>query len=309
MKKALSLVLAIVLMFGCVTVSFAADEQIAKPFENSEFFTDGDYTLHYRTYEPEESAKNQIMLLHGFCLSTVSFEGLAEEYVANGYKVVLVDLPDFGYSSRETSKMELVAREELVYDLMTALGGTWIVGGHSMGGGVAANLATNYPETVTGLVLIAPQTAFEVSGVMALLMRSSLAQAGYELILGFASRCPAIIRILLNMSFGDLEFAMAYDTNRIADPLQIKGTGAGLAIMASHATPTDIEKFGELTIPIIIVTASNDNIAEQGRIDDLVNSGAPNLTTKNFEYGGHMVMEYDPQAVADVTLGTIEMCA
>ena len=162
MKKALSLILAVIMAFSLCTVAFAADTA-EKPFDNSNFFCSGEYTLHYRTYEPDGKTKGQILLVHGFCLSTASLEGIAEEYQKAGYFVVTVDAPNFGYSTRENLDMELVDRESLIFALAEELGGTWVVGGHSMGGGIALNLASMYPETFTGLVLFAPQTNSETS--------------------------------------------------------------------------------------------------------------------------------------------------
>ena len=134
MKKIIAVLLAVLMAFSVSASALAADtEDTSKPFENSEFFTSGDYTLHYRTYEPLVAVK-QVMLLHGFGLSTASFEGLAEEYVKKGFRVVLVDLPNFGYSSRENAKTNIVEREELVSALIDELGGKWVLGGHSMGG-------------------------------------------------------------------------------------------------------------------------------------------------------------------------------
>lgn len=302
MKKLTAVFLSILLVFTFATPAFAADVSSNEPFENSSYFTDGSYTLHYRVYDPATPNGKQMILLHGFCLSTVSFEGLAQEYADAGYKVVLADLPNFGYSSRETRKTDLVAREDLVYDLMQNLGGKWIVGGHSMGGGVAANIAIAHPDDVTGLLLFAPQTTPKVGKISAMLMRSVPIAMMYEAILTVASRMPLVIRMLLKTSFSDKNFAAKYDTNKIAKPLQIKGTGKGMAIMASHTTATDIAAFGALTIPIVIVTAKDDKIAVRSRIDELINSGAVNLTTIEFEKGGHMMMEYDPQAVAEKTL-------
>lgn len=308
MKKINSILLALVMAFCCVGVCFAADEAENKPFENSSFFTSGEYTLHYRTYEPSGEQKNQIMLLHGFGLSTVSFEGLAKQYADAGYKTVLVDLPDFGYSTRETANMKLVDREELVYALMKELGGTWILGGHSMGGGVASNVAIAYPDTVKGLVLIAPQTNDEMPKAVNMLMRSFLVRSAFELVIRFACRFPFAIRLMLEMSFSDKEFAAQYDTNRITDTLKQKGTGAAIAVMASHTSPTDAQRFGELSIPIVIVTAENDKVADQSRIDALINAAPEKLVVHEFEQGGHMVMEYNPQGVAEATLGTIAQC-
>lgn len=306
MKKIIALVLSILLVFSLSVSAFAAQDEQALPFENSSFFEDGEYSIHYRTYGPDGAVKNQIMLLHGFGLSTASLEGVAEEYVENGYKVVLVDLPNLGYSTRETASMDLVDREVLVADLMKYLGGTWVVGGHSMGGGVAANVAIDNPDLVTGLVLYAPQTSQEQTAFMSSVMKSAFVTAMFEMVIRLGSRIDLAMKALVAYSFSDLDYAKSYDVSRISKPLQINSTGSGLAIMASHARGTDAEAFGKLEIPIIIVTASNDMVASKDNIDALVNSNPVNLTTYNFEKGGHMMMEYSPEEVAAVTLPVIE---
>lgn len=305
MKKVISVMLAVLLAFTFSAISFAADENAKKPFENSSFFKDGAYTLHYRTYEPETEPEKQIMLLHGFCLSTASFEGLAEEYVKNGYRVVLVDLPNFGYSSRETVFMTLVDRETLVEDLMAELGGKWILGGHSMGGAVAANIAIDCPETVSGLLLFAPQTTQPVNPVMSFFIKSFPVRAMYEVAALVATRIPSLVRMLVDMSFSDSEYAKTYDVSRIADPLKQPGTGSGVAIMATHTRSTDTEAFGKLTVPIVIIKCENDQVAIEENIDALINSSPQKLEVITFDCGGHMFMEYSPEKTAEVTLGTI----
>ena len=150
MKKLISLLLVAVMLFSFCSIASAAEA--GTPFNNSRYYSVGDYTLHYRVFETENPTK-QILLIHGFCLSTVSLEGVAEEYKKAGYRTVLVDAPDFGYSSRENKKTELRSREELIGSLMLSLGGKWIVGGHSMGGGIAINLIVGFiiaPATLGG---------------------------------------------------------------------------------------------------------------------------------------------------------------
>lgn len=175
MKKILSVFLALLLAFSCFAVfGSAASEETEKPFENSAFFEDGDYTLHYRTYGNRLLNRSKIMLFHGFGLSTESLDGIAKEYENAGYYVVTVDMPNFGYSSRENDNTALVSREELAFELMEELGGSWVLGGHSMGGGIAVNLAVNHPEKVKGLVLFAPQTSTEAQGFVSSFMKSKL---------------------------------------------------------------------------------------------------------------------------------------
>ena len=96
--------------------AFAAEE---KPFDNSEFYTEGKYTLHYRVFEAENE-KGKMLMLHGFACSTSTWEPIAAEMVENGYTCVLVDLPGFGYSTRETevSDEDVIARESIVINIM-----------------------------------------------------------------------------------------------------------------------------------------------------------------------------------------------
>ena len=306
MKKTLSFILALIIAFTLTIPAFAAEDD--KPFENSCFYSVGDYTLHYRIYEPDFKAKNQIMLIHGFCLSTASLEGIAEEYMNAGYRVVTVDAPDFGYSSRETVETEKLDRETVIYSLVQHLGGKWIVGGHSMGGGIALNLACDYPEVFTGLVLFAPQSSKEVSGAAGFIASSSLMRSMYNIILKIALMIPGVVRSLVEMSFSDAEYAKKYDIRRISDPLSVKGTGAGIAIMSSHTRGNDFAAISELTIPSVVITATDDRVASAENLQQIIDALGENATVYNCEKGGHMMMEYDAALVAKKTLPVIEKC-
>lgn len=305
MKKLLAVLLSLLMVFSVSSAAFAADiTDLIKPFENSEYFVAGDYVLHYRVYEPPVALK-QVMLLHGFGLSTASFEGLAEEYVKKGFRVVLVDLPNFGYSSRETTDTNIVEREDLVSALIDELGGKWVLGGHSMGGGVAANVAIERQDKVTGLVLFAPQTSQTQSPFVGAIMKSALVRTLFDVIIKFGTQSDFLMRALVEMSFSDKEYAKNYDISRISAPLQIDGTGAGMAIMTSHAQGTNTQKFGELKIPMVIVKTTNDQVANADNLNALINSGAENLEVVTKEEGGHMYMEYAPESACEITYKTV----
>lgn len=304
MKKLLALIMSFVMIFSLVTVAFAEGEETL-PFDNSAFFTSGEYKIHYRTFEPEGKVKDQIFLLHGFCLSTVSLEGVAAEYAKAGYRVVLADAPNFGFSTRETSKMSLVDREVLLFELIESLGGTWIVGGHSMGGGIAINLAVDHPETFTGAVLFAPQTSAEASGFMALMSKSAFMQTLYTLVLKIALMFPSLVRSLVEMSFSSKEFAASYDLSRITRPFTLPGSGAGVAIMASHTRGSDLEAFSALDIPCVILTAADDRVAAADNLQAIIDNAPEGAVVVKDLEGGHMMMEYNPALTAELTLPVI----
>lgn len=304
MKKLTALILAIIMVFSVTSVAFAAESE--KPFENSKFYTSGDYTIHYRVFEAKGKVKGQIFLLHGFCLSTVSLEGVAAEYAKAGYRTVIADAPNFGYSSRENSNMKLIDRETVIYGLIKSLGGKWIVGGHSMGGGIAINLTTDHPETFTGIILFAPQTSSEVSGISATFLRSGVMQTMYTMILKIALLFPSIVRSLVETSFSDKAYAEAYDLSRITDPFRIADSGKGVAIMASHTRGSDLEAFSKLNIPCVILTAKDDRVANADNLQAIIDNAPKGAVVVKDLEGGHMMMEYNPVLAAELTLKVIK---
>ena len=307
MKKILSLIL-ITAMLLSLSVSAMAVAIPEKPYDNSNFFSYKDYTLHYRVYDGDPADKKQVLLVHGFCLSTASLEGVAEEYMAAGYDVVTVDAPNFGYSTRETNDMQLLDREEIIYALMCDIGGRWIVGGHSMGGGIAINIATDYSDIVSGLVLYAPQTNVKAEGLTAMMARTKLMQTMMNTVCALAVRMPFLVRMLVDMSFSSKEFANNYDLSRITDPMSVDGTGAGVAIMSSHTRGTDFQKLSTLNIPCVIFTASVDKVASADNLQTIIDSAPEGKVVYNFEEGGHMMMEYSPKEVAELSLPIMANC-
>ena len=304
MKKLTAILLSVIMVLSLVTVAFAEGEETL-PFDNSAYFTSGEYKIHYRSFEPDGDVKGQIFLLHGFCLSTVSLEGVAAEYQRAGYRVVLADCPNFGYSTRETSDMTLVDREVLLYELVESLGGRWIVGGHSMGGGIAINLATDHPYTFSVGIFFAPQTSSESSGFSAMFARSGIMQTMYSLVLKIALMFPSLVRSLVEMSFSDADFAASYDLSRITDPFTLPGSGAGVAIMASHTRGSDLTAFSELQIPCVILTAADDRVASADNLQAIIDNAPEGTVVHSGLVGGHMMMEYNPVLAAELTLEVI----
>ena len=225
-----------------------------------------------------------------------------------GYDVVTVDAPNFGYSSRETSRTNLLDREEIIHELMKYLGGKWIVGGHSMGGGIAINIATTYSEDVTGLVLYAPQTNTEANWFTAKISKTCLVQTMMNIVLKTALRMPAVVRLLVEMSFSSKEFAESYDLSRITAPLSVDGTGAGISIMSSHTISSDFEKLSRLDIPCVIFTTDEDKVAMADNLQTIIDHAPEDTAVYNFKEGGHMMMEYSPAEVAELSLPVMAKC-
>jgi pimeloyl-ACP methyl ester carboxylesterase len=111
-----------------------------------------------RVHYLDQGAGPAVVLLHGLGASTFAFRENIPALAAR-FRVVAVDLPGHGLSSREAPDMSLSAQARYVIGLIDQLAvGRAVIVGHSMGGGVAQRIALARPSRVAGLVLIASIT-------------------------------------------------------------------------------------------------------------------------------------------------------
>ena len=300
MKKILSVILCAVMLFGlCAPALAAAPQEL--PYADSAFFDYGEYRLHYRVKEAS-SPKGQIMMLHGFAESTYSWENLSAILVENGYTCVLVDLPDFGFSSRETKETVRLPREEIVHALMISLSDEpWYLAGHSMGGYVALSLAQVYPESVKNLLLYGTAgndgVPAQTSGITSNDFLASVMGPMMELM----GKNPLLVRLLLAVAIQDLDYVMHYDVEAIIAPFRIKGTGAGAIYNFSMLNNTDYEAVSRMR-PILFMNGDKDKVISDAA---RVNLRAA-LPEGSVDYvvagGGHMFIENLAAEAAQVTL-------
>lgn len=103
-----------------------------------------------------------LVLLHGWSGSTFSMRRTIPDF-SGQYRVVAIDLPGYGFSSRdESADYSTPAQAATLLALLEHLGiGRATVLGHSMGGGVAMRLALDAPDRVDRLILVSTVTRRE----------------------------------------------------------------------------------------------------------------------------------------------------
>jgi pimeloyl-ACP methyl ester carboxylesterase len=119
------------------------------PFANSQFVSIEGTLVHYRVFlPPTDSIKGNIVMIHGFCGSTFSWRNNADTLAANGYRTVCVDMPGFGYSSRQLNINHAPSQNaRIIWAVLDSISTTgWHIAGHSMGAAVAADMARLHPE-------------------------------------------------------------------------------------------------------------------------------------------------------------------
>lgn len=302
MKKLLAVILCLTMLFTLAAPAFASGEDPAtRPYEDSQFFTYGDYKIHYRVWAAEE-ARGQIFMIHGFALSSYCFTPLAAKLVEAGYTCVLADLPDFGYSSRETAETEKLPREEIMHALMKELSpDPWYVAGHSMGGYIALAVAQKYPEDVKNLLLYGTAGNEKDPASLTFVMNNPAFIRVMGTVLETAAHCTGLVRLLLIAALGDLPYAMSYNISEITNPYRIKGTGAGALYSFSMLPDTDFEAVKNMP-PILYINGSRDNVipaADRDKFRTVLPAGSVDYVVDG---GAHLFIENLAEETADVTL-------
>lgn len=134
-------------------------------FANSSFVVVDGTVLHFRSWGPPGLSGPPALLIHGLGASTYSFREIAPWLAEQGYRVLAVDVPPFGYSDRRRSAVAadragifLSLLDRFAEDpslLGTRVDDPWLLVGHSLGGRIAAGMAIERPDLVDSLVLLA----------------------------------------------------------------------------------------------------------------------------------------------------------
>lgn len=298
LKKSTAILLAFILILSSGLCVMAEETAV----DTDRYYTQGDYSIHYTVVPAEGTAKGRIMFIHGFLYSGSTWNGMADIMSKDGYDCYLVDLPNYGYSTRENSETDLIDREDLVVGLMESIApmNEWIVAGHSMGGGVALNIACDHPE-LQSLMLFCPSEVYMQGNSMLNKMATSgfmskMMDKIFSLILG----SKFIVKAAVYLTTKNFEYAKNYDTDLLAKPLMIEGTGAGMLYSSANARNTSLDDIKNIRIPTLLVWADGDNVISDG-IKTNITSALPDAQVETVK-GSHIVIETDPAELAAISL-------
>lgn len=308
MKRVLLLFL-LPLLWSCATNGPTPAERLLllyspeRPFAESRFSTFGGITLHYRTWVPQGETQGKLLLLHAAGGSTVSYRRLGPALAEAGYAVVAVDLPAFGFSDRALDfEHSLPNRAGLLWSLLDRLdteenafppADTWILGGHAMGGRVAAQMAIERPARARGLLLFAADLTnggrpgrFHWLPPVRWAVRSWLENSIYTM---------EGVEELLGEAYGRAPFEEEVDL--YAAPLLRPGMPK--AYIRYARTAGEIEfSLASLSLRTLIVWGSEDRRADP-EIAEVMAEQLPDAESTLIREAGHLPMETHTAATRD----------
>ena len=221
--------------------------------------------LYYRWWRPDGDARGHVVLAHGYAEHSGRYGHVAEALTDGGFSVWALDHRGHGQSEGERANIESVAAavgdlDEFVDTVRKEVPeGPLFLVGHSMGGLIATAYAQDHQDRLAGLAL---------SGPLVHVAPELVALADLEEIpdLGLAdavSTDPAVVQ--------------AYKD----DPLNYLGPPPRDFLRAAGQVDSVRARFGELTLPLLVMHGSGDLLVNPQALRDLVAGVAsPDLTAR-----------------------------
>ena len=250
---------------------------------------------HTRLHIVDQGQGPAILMVHGLAGNLRQFTyGVSEPLTAH-YRVICVDRPGSGYSSRSPSApVSLQAQADTLSALLIHLNiQEALVVGHSLGGAVALSMAQRHPSQVKGLALIAPLTklpamaspAFKVLNIPVEGLRHLLAWT-LATPLGL-SRINATVSLIFGPEKAPRDFATRGGGLMALRPSHFVGASTDLA--AGKSSMSEIEAgYAAMKLPVHVLFAREDRILNcqengQALVERLPGTQLTLLT------GGHML--------------------
>jgi pimeloyl-ACP methyl ester carboxylesterase len=255
--------------------------------------------LHYI----ERGQGDALVLIHGngTMIQDFTVSGLVDR-LAERYRVIVIDRPGYGYSSRPRHLWTPRAHARLFQKALTQLGvEKALVYGHSWGTLVAVALALEFPSFVRGLVLgsgyyyptlradtflLSPPAIPVIGDGMRYTVSPLLARA----------LLPGLIKRVFQPAEVPERFDRLFPKPLMLRPLQLRAAAEDAALM----TPSVMElsrNYHELKGPVTIITGADDQIADVRRQSERLHRELPHSEFIALPGLGHMIHHLAPDAV------------
>jgi len=245
-----------------------------------------------------------IVMIHGLTGQLNHFAYVLDQRLTQKYRVVLIDRPGSGYSTRAAgASASLAAQAAIVMQVIRALGlKKPLLVGHSLGGALSLAAAVDYPDEIGALALIAPAThvANEPPPVFrTLTLRSNLAR----FLFAWTLAAPLAIRRskpILDIIFGPdavpRDFATKGGGLLSLRPSTYISGAQDLAALGD-SLPLVTGRYSEIKMPVSMLFGQSDRVLDPALHGERLKDKIPQLAFESVP-GGHMIPITIPETVA-----------
>jgi pimeloyl-ACP methyl ester carboxylesterase len=237
-----------------------------------------------------------LLMVHGLGGNAMHFTHSLAERLAQEFRVVVMERPGSGYSTRAADAAAgPIAQADVVAAFIRARGlDRPVLVGHSLGGAVSLATAIAHPSLVRGLALIAPLTMLqpEVPAVFkGLMITSPLLRQ----VIGWTLATP------LSMSRRDVMLDHIFGPEPVPADFALAGGGVlGMRPSAFVSASTDLmavpgdmpslaERYATVTMPVAMLYGTDDRILDPAVHAEPLRSLIPQLHLEYVQGAGHML--------------------
>lgn len=297
LKKAFLILTVFLVVFPYLVPTDYSIKAPEKPYENSIFFTTQDgVRLHTQVYPAIGESKGKIVLIHGLMASTFSYRKNSEVLAENGYTVIAVDLPGFGYSDKPTRLKYTQANfAAFVWEMLNAYdkkhqdNRPWHLVGHSMGASTTLAMALIRPSLVADITMI-DGAVTQKSNSLGWVMGTPVG-AWLKVALRYGMLNRANFKKLLTDVYQKEVPQEAVEGYIL--PVQTKGTINGLVRFVQTSKNVTIDQVKDLDIPINLIWGGKDTWIPIAAMDEIKAVVSVNKTYV-FPEAGHTPHETEP---------------
>ncbi|MBI9045926.1 MAG: alpha/beta hydrolase [Anaerolineaceae bacterium] len=298
-------ILVIIVLIALTLLPFIQNKEVLSLDEDTRQLLGGTFVelsdgyTHYELLGPQDAPT--IVLIHGFSAPMYIWDGMADDFVVQGFRVLRFDLYGRGYSDRPETDYTLELYMRQLDELLTSLDlntGVHLVG-LSYSGPITAGFTSRFPEKVLSLTLIDPMAA-AVSGKEIEPMNWSLV-GEYIMVVYLA---PVY---LPESQAQDLKYPHVYPNWEELYRKQQQYAGWRRAILSSTREMVKFEpleeyhQVGESDVPIMLMWGSDDHLIPEERILN-VKSALGDVPFKTIEDAGHLPFLDQPEEVSALIL-------
>ena len=249
--------------------------------------------VHYRDQGPSGDPL-PLVLIHGTSASLHTWEGWVAELSATR-RVISFDLPGFGLTGPNADGDYTDARYvAFVHSLLARLGvGRAIVGGNSLGGEIAWQLALADPNRVAGLVLVDAGGYDFVPESLPLgfrIARIPVLREGMRWVLPRRAIEDSVLSV-----YGDPAHVSAALVDRYYELTLREGNRVALMQRMDQLAPGPVERLGEIKVPTLILWGGRDRLIPPPW-GEAFKKAIPDSRLVVFPELGHVPQEEDPAA-------------
>lgn len=247
-----------------------------------------------------------IVLVHGLGGQMGNFNCGVVEQLTNEFRVVVIDRPGSGYSTRASDDAaRLAVQAAYVAAFIRKLGlDRPLLVGHSLGGAIALRVALDHPETISGLALIAPLThvpphvpePFRPLDIDSKLVRRLLAWT-VATPMGIL-RGATVLKQIFSPDPVPADFPIRGGGILGLRPRSFCNVSADLVAADADLAPM-VERYPTIRMPVAILYGTSDSILDYRFHGEAMKAKLPQLQLKLVERAGHMLPVSAPTVTAD----------